>query len=163
MAAYEFVSVWKFDASIEDVGNAIADVMKWPTWWKAVKSVRLLEKGVGEYWLGAVYKHVWSSPLPYAIEFDIEIIDVVPYKRLAGRASGDLIGTGVWTLEEKDGVTTATYEWKVRTSKLWMNLIAPLAKPIFKWAHNKVMDQGERGLKKLLLAGHPQKPTPHED
>ena len=48
--------------------------------------------------------------------------------------------------------TTVTYEWNVRTTKPWMNVAAPLARPIFRWNHNVVMHQGGEGLAALLGA-----------
>lgn len=39
-----------------------------------------------------------------------------------------------------------TYEWVVRTTERWMNLLAPLARPAFAWNHNVVMRQGGEGL-----------------
>jgi hypothetical protein len=47
-------------------------------------------------------------------------------------------------------VTAVTYEWKVRTTKRWMNLLAPLARPIFDYNHNVVMRWGGEGLARRL-------------
>ena len=48
---------------------------------------------------------------------------------------------------EPDGDgTLVTIYWNVRTSGLWLNLLAPLLKWLFTWNHNCVMAQGERGL-----------------
>ena len=68
-------------------------------------------------------------------------------RTLAGDATGELEGTGVWTLtEEANGVTVARYDWNVRTTRRWMNLLAPLARPIFKANHDLVMRAGAKGL-----------------
>ena len=39
---------------------------------------------------------------------------------------------------------------QVRTTKRWMNLAAPIARPLFKWNHDIVMQQGGKGLACLL-------------
>ncbi|HKQ32652.1 MAG TPA: polyketide cyclase, partial [Thermodesulfobacteriota bacterium] len=44
------------------------------------------------------------------------------------------------------------YDWQVETTKPWMNLIAPLARPIFKWNHDVVMKWGAEGLARRLGA-----------
>ena len=66
-------------------------------------------------------------------------------------AHGELAGTGRWRFfDERE--TAVTYEWNVRTTKPWMNVAAPLARPIFRWNHNVVMHQGGEGLAALLGA-----------
>jgi hypothetical protein len=69
---------------------------------------------------------------------------------LAGRATGELEGTGVWTLREEDGVTLARYDWNIRTTRWWMNLVAPLAGGAFRSNHDFVMRSGVKGICSLL-------------
>jgi hypothetical protein len=42
------------------------------------------------------------------------------------------------------------YEWNVTTSKRWMNLVAPVARPVFAWNHDVVMRWGGEGLAREL-------------
>jgi hypothetical protein len=42
------------------------------------------------------------------------------------------------------------YEWNVATSKAWMNLLAPVARPVFEWNHDWVMARGGEGMARLL-------------
>ena len=49
-------------------------------------------------------------------------------------------------------MTTMRHEWQVRTTKRWMNLAAPIARPLFKWNHDMVMQRGGKGLAGLLDA-----------
>ena len=39
-------------------------------------------------------------------------------------------------------VTAVVYEWNVSTTKPWMNLLAPIARPLFAWNHDWVMRNG---------------------
>ena len=48
------------------------------------------------------------------------------------------------------GVTEVLYEWNVSTTKPWMNLLAPVARPAFEWNHDWVMSHGGTGIAKLL-------------
>jgi len=66
------------------------------------------------------------------------------------RASGELDGTGVWTLREEGGQTVARYDWNIRTTRWWMNLLAPLARGVFKSNHDVVMRSGAAGICGLL-------------
>ncbi len=71
---------------------------------------------------------------------------------IEGRARGELEGTGCWTFDEADGITIVRYDWRVATTKAWMNLLAPLARPLFAWNRDVVMAWGQAGLLRLLAA-----------
>ena len=49
-------------------------------------------------------------------------------------------------------MTAVLYEWDVRTSKRWMNALAPVAQPLFDHNHNLVMRWGGEGLARRLGA-----------
>jgi hypothetical protein len=69
---------------------------------------------------------------------------------MSGEAGGALTGTGHWRLYEDAGVTAVTYEWNVRTTKTWMNVLAPVARPVFAYNHDVVMRWGGEGLARRL-------------
>jgi hypothetical protein len=71
-------------------------------------------------------------------------------QRIEGRASGELEGLGVWTLRADGGWTEVRYDWSVRTTKRWMNLLTPVARPFFAWNHDVVMRWGGEGLARKL-------------
>jgi hypothetical protein len=75
---------------------------------------------------------------------------VEPMSLIEGEAIGELTGTGRWHLTESEGLTTARYDWNVSTTKAWMNLLAPVARPLFKWNHDVVMNWGAEGLANKL-------------
>jgi hypothetical protein len=147
VANYRFVTIWQLRAPIDDVWNAIYEAEKWPSWWKGVQSVTLVP-GRDE----SVRRFVWKSFLPYELVFEMESTRVEAPRRLEGRASGELEGTGVWSLSENAGITTVQYVWDVKTTRWWMNILAPLARPAFAWNHDYVMKRGAEGLAKLLNA-----------
>ena len=131
--------------------QAIWDSDRWPSWWRGVEAVTTLEEGNGEG-VGSLGRYVWKSKLPYRLEFDTRITLVERPHRMEGQASGELAGTGTWRLYEEDGVTAAVYDWNVRTTAPWMNLLAPIARPVCAWNHDVVMGWGAEGLSKLLGA-----------
>ncbi len=151
MADYHFVTTWKLRSPVEPVWDAIRESEKWPSWWKGVLGVEQLRAGHAEG-VGSVRRYVWRSRLPYNLVFDMEVTGIEPTKRLEGRATGELEGTGVWELSDGAGVTTVVYTWTVRTTRRWMNLLAPVARPLFAWNHDWVMSNGARGLSQLLGA-----------
>ena len=151
MTDYAFVTTWRIEAPIQQVWDAIYHAERWPTWWKGVESVVELEPG-DERGIGALRRFTWKSKLPYRLIFDMRMTRVAPPVALEGKASGELEGMGRWRLSPEDSWTTVRYEWNVRTTKRWMNWLAPLARPLFEWNHNIVMRQGGEGLARMLGA-----------
>ena len=149
MAKYEFVTIWRFLSPLEPVWEMIYHSDRWPTWWKGVERVVLVKKG-DERDIGSIYRYTWKSKLPYRLTFEMQLARVEPMKIIEGTALGELAGKGVWQLSSEDGVTTARYDWKVETTKAWMNLLTPIARPVFKWNHDVVMGWGAEGLAKKL-------------
>ena len=129
------------EAPRDDVFQAIWDSDRWPSWWRGVESVVTLEEGDDEG-VGSLGRYVWKSRLPYRLEFDTRITRVERPHLMEGQATGELAGIGLWRIYEEDGVTAAVYDWNVRTTAPWMNLLAPVARPMFAWNHNVVMSCG---------------------
>jgi len=149
MAQYEFVTIWKFKAPQQRVWDLIFHSEDWPTWWRGVERVEELRAGDANH-VGAVHRYTWKSKLPYRLIFEIETIRVEPISAIEGRAIGELQGIGRWQLLKEGEFTIARYDWKVETTKPWMNLLAPIARPFFKWNHDVVMNWGRQGLEKQI-------------
>ncbi len=150
MAHYTFISTWQIPAPLEQVWEVLYAVESWPTWWRGVEETRILNP---EHPLGTVGSRMastWKSVLPYRIHFITELQEIVVGTRIVASADGDLRGTGRWDLSEHKGGTTAVYTWDVTTTKSWMNLLAPVARPLFAHAHEAVMRWGEQGLRRRL-------------
>ncbi len=149
MADYHFVTTWLLEAPRERVFHAIWDSERWPEWWQGVESVVELEPG-GADKVGSVSRHRWRSRLPYAIEFESRTTRVERPTLIEGLSEVELEGHGRWRLFSQQGVTAVLYEWDVRTTKSWMNALAPLLRPAFRWNHDAVMRRGGEGLARRL-------------
>jgi uncharacterized protein YndB with AHSA1/START domain len=151
VAEYRFLTTWLLEAERPRVWDAIYDSERWPEWWKGVEEATKLvegdESGVGQYG-----RYVWKAKLPYRVEFFIRTTRVERPSLLEGDATGELAGVGRWRFFEQGGLTAVLYEWNVRTTRAWMNRLAPVAGPIFKGNHDYVMRNGGRGLARLLGA-----------
>jgi hypothetical protein len=121
----------------------LRDAERWPEWWRGVERVTTLEPDLH-------YRIAWRSRIPYELEFEFVVSDLDEPRSMSGRASGALVGDGHWRLFEQNGVTAVTYEWNVRTTKAWMNMIGPLARPLFAYNHDVVMRWGGEGLARRL-------------
>src|SRR5262249_15030730 len=142
MADYAFLTTWLLESPREPVFEAIYDQASWPQWWRGVEQAEELRAGDGDDGVGTVARMVWKSLLPYRVEFEVTTKRIERPHLLEGDAVGELSGMGRWRLYEQAGVTAVLYEWNVATTKAWMNLLAPLARPVFEWNHDWVMKRG---------------------
>lgn len=150
MSEYEFLTTWRIDAPLSRVWDAVEDADAWPEWWKGVLRVVKLKDG-DVNGVGSIRRTTWKSALPYTLEFDSEVVRVEHKRCIEARAFGELDGIGVWTFTaESDSRTRVEYDWQVKTTKAWMNILAPVAKPFFRWNHDAIMKWGEQGLKRRL-------------
>ncbi|MGO9292584.1 MAG: SRPBCC family protein [Streptosporangiaceae bacterium] len=151
MAEYHFVSRWQIQAPIERVWEEIYHAERWPDWWKYVVGVDELEPGAADG-VGRRARLLFRTRLPYTLGFDFCLTRVEPPSKLDAEATGELEGTGRWTLTPARGGTLVRYDWDIRTTRWWMNLLAPVARPAFKWNHDELMREGGESLARRLGA-----------
>ena len=149
MTEYAFLTAWRVAAPPEAVFEVIHASERWPEWWDGVESVVKLEEG-DEEGRGSVGRYEWRSAMRYRLEFEMRITRVDRPHRMDGEAVGELTGTGTWRLYEDDGATAVLFDWRVRTTRWWMNALAPIARPVFRWNHGRLMRAGGRGLARRL-------------
>lgn len=150
MSDYEFVTVWNIDAPLAQVWDVIEDAGSWPKWWRGVlSSVEISPGGING--IGGIRRTTWRSALPYKIQFDSELLRLEHQRLIEVRAFGQLEGRGLWQFSAiSDGLTRVQYDWRVRTTKAWMNSLTPIARPFFRWNHDTIMRWGETGLNRRL-------------
>jgi hypothetical protein len=151
LSGYRFLTTWLLRTSRAAAWEVLQDPVRWPEWWRGVQRVVELDGGDADR-VGSRYRVAWRSRIPYDLEFDFVVTGVDPPCCMVGEAEGDLAGSGRWRLFEQDDVTAVLYEWNVRTTKPWMNAIAPLGRPLFERNHDIVMRWGGEGLARRLGA-----------
>ena len=150
-ADYHYISTWRLQAPIERVWAAISQLEQLPAWYPAVQEVQTLTPGDPDA-VGSRVRYLIKGRLPMRLAFEATIARVDPPRELELQAEGDLAGTGRWELQQQGGVTTVRYLWDVQTTRPWMNLAAPIARPLFTWNSKGVMLQAGEGLARLLGA-----------
>jgi uncharacterized protein YndB with AHSA1/START domain len=150
MASYSIVTEWRLEAPIERVFELLHDANAWPDWWPAVTAVDEIRPPTDRTGAGRVLRYAFKGKLPYTLSFDMTVDRVERPTALGGRATGELDGYGLWTLREEDGATLVRYDWNIRTTRWWMNLLAPLAAGAFKSNHDYVMRTGMSGICRRL-------------
>ena len=149
MPQYSFLTTWCLEAPRDQVWDAIYESERWPEWWRGVVAAARLVEG-DPSGVGQVSRYTWRSRLPYDLDFEMTTTRVDRPRLLEGRAEGELAGTGRWRLFQDGDITAVVYDWDVRTTRPWMNLLAPIARPVFAWNHDYVMRAGGKGLARHL-------------
>ena len=148
---YALTTSWQFDAPLEAVWAAVFDAEAWPQWWPGIERVEILERGDADG-VGARQRYTCRSVLPYRLSFVSRVTRVEPLRLLEGQVEGELEGSGCFRLERRDGRVHVRYDWEVRITRRWMNLLAPVARPLFRWNHDALMHAGGTGLARYLKA-----------
>ena len=151
MAHYMFETDWVLTAPVDEVYETLSRPEVFGDWWPSVVSSKTLAEG-DHSGLGKRVEYTIRSPLVYAMTFDVKAIEAERPTRIHTVVRGDLIGTGTYLLEQRPGETHVRFNWYVSTTRRWMNLAAPVARPLFAWAHDRVMQEGCRALARHLGA-----------
>jgi uncharacterized protein YndB with AHSA1/START domain len=149
MALYHFTTHIRVDAPPERVWAVLEDVPTWPTWWRWLLGVHVLDAGRPDG-IGRRYRFEFKTALPYMLAFDSETVRIAPPSMWEARVEGGLAGTGRWEVTEQDGASWIRYTWIVATTKRWMNIVAPVARPAFSWNHELIMRDFATGLARRL-------------
>jgi uncharacterized protein YndB with AHSA1/START domain len=145
-ARYHFVTNFTVTADREQVWETLQDPRDWPSWWRWLKRVDVLDEG-GPDKVGARFRYGFGTALPYTMSFELRLTRVEGPAALEAVASGDLSGSGLWELRPAaQGGAAVTYTWLVETTKRWMNVIAPVARPAFSWNHDVLMRDFAKGV-----------------
>jgi hypothetical protein len=149
MAEYHLQTIWRIKAPLEKVYGAILNSLAWPEWWRGVENVEQTASGDANG-INSIRRYSWRGELPYSLTLDVRATGIKKLLAIEGQAEGDLEGVGRWHFSRKGSVSTVHFEWHVRSTKWWMNLLAPLARTLFIRNHSLIMTQGGEGLARLL-------------
>lgn len=157
---FNLSSTWHLPAAPEAVWAIIADVdMSWPDWWPhcsfAAPLTRTEAKSSSQAdVLTATIAYLnFKAALGYTLTITIHPTSVAAPSEIDFDAGGHLEGTGRVSLspESQGQETRMDIEWRVRPTQRWMNLLTPVAAPIFTAAHALMMRQGQAGLVRALV------------
>lgn len=151
MTDYHLLTIWRIQAPLDAVYAAIQNTAGWTEWWPGVMKVEALATGDADG-INSVLRYVWQGGLPYRVVFDVRATRIEPEVAIEGAVQGDLEGVGRWRFAHAGAVSTVRYEWHVRSTRWWMNLLAPFARTVFIRNHGCLMRQGAEGLARMLRA-----------
>jgi hypothetical protein len=138
VARYRFVTDLRFTAPIDEVYRSVVEPERWLDGWSHAVSVERRSAGA-ETGVGASFVATVRAPLGYRLSARIEVVAAEPLTGLWMTSSGDLDGYARWRLAPHPGGTDVRFTWDVRTTERWMQVLTPVARPIFEWSHGVVV------------------------
>lgn len=150
--SYHFITMFELATRPRHVWETLARSEDWVDWWRWLKKAEVLDQG-DALGIGHVVRHQVSSPLRYRLSYVGMVTHAEEPVMSRFQADGDLDGIGQFGLEDtQSGTTLITFHWLVETPKAWMNLLAPLARPLFVWNHHRLMEDFARDLAGVMSA-----------
>jgi uncharacterized protein YndB with AHSA1/START domain len=144
-ARYQFVDRWFVPgASVEEVYDVIGEQLEYPSWWGNVFLSVTGDDGPPRP--GRRASIVSKGFLPYKLRWDTEIVEVERPRRILMTLSGDFEGSGEWKLEDADGGTSATLDWRPAVEKPFVKELTPVLRPLFRANHKWAMRRGQEGI-----------------
>lgn len=146
-AQYHFLSEYRLAGDPEPIWAALEDVTAWPEWWSWMKRVDVIRAATGPDGLGATYRYTVRAPTGYGFVYETEAVAVERLRRIDIISSGEIVGRGRLGIDPRDGgELDLWFAWLVETPKRWMTALAPIARPMFGWNHDRMMDAFGTGL-----------------
>ncbi|MGH2806941.1 MAG: SRPBCC family protein [Actinomycetota bacterium] len=135
---YKFQSIWRVAVAAPVAFEILHDLGSYPAWWREVKEARELDEGV--------FDLRCRSFLPYDLRF-ISRLKVVDRANniLESNLEGDLEGFSRWTIHDDASGSALVFDEEVVTNKRSLNLLAPVARPAFRFNHTLMMRHGRQG------------------
>ncbi len=135
---YHLTTHWYFNAPVEQVWHELVDSDE--QWQQAAARG---EKTIGA---GTIAYNEVKGDLPYTLRFTTEITRFEPPFICEAKSTGDLVGSGKWVLEPRDGGTAATFYWDVGMSNPVLNLLSkvPFVRDAMVQNHDQVMQEDYR-------------------
>ena len=149
LSEYRFMTRWRVEAAREEVFAVLTDSKSLTRWWPSVyRRVQQLAPPTGPGGVGKRLRLDTQGWLPYRLRWELCVVEHQEPSRLALEASGDFVGSGVWTLAQDGDATEVKYDWSVRVHKPLLRYLGFLFKPVFALNHRWAM---ARGLESLEL------------
>ena len=146
---YHFVTHWRVKAPREEVFEVLTDSESLTRWWPSVyRNVQPIAPSTGPGGVGKRLLLDTQGWLPYRLRWELCVVEHQPSSRLALEATGDFVGSGVWTLTQNGDMTELRYEWAIRAQNPLLRYLSFLLKPVFSLNHRWAM---ARGLESLEL------------
>jgi hypothetical protein len=149
MTSFTLVTHWQVAASIDEVAAILAEPERFPDWWSDVYlSVAELDPGDADG--GRSVALVTRGWLPYTLRWQGKVAESRRPHGWTVEATGDLVGRGIWRLQQLGPLADITYDWRIVVEKPILKRLTPLLRPLYAANHRWAMARGLEGLTREL-------------
>lgn len=145
---------WRIDAPTERVWAALADADRYADWWPFLRG---LDTGEG-FVDGAVWTCAVRPPLPYSVRFRVHLVRIVPGRSVRAAVSGDVTGDATLEVSPEGDSTALALRSELRPSRPLLRGLSLVARPVARWGHDAVLDQGVERMVRLGVDGSSSSP-----
>ena len=138
MAHYRFVTELRVGAPIGDVYRLLIEPEGWLDAWRDALRVDRVRNGDADG-RGGAFEATVRAPFGYRLSARVAIAAADRPIRLDMVVVGDLQGTGRWDLAERGAATDVRFDFDVRSTPAWMDLLTPVFRPVFERSHHRVV------------------------
>jgi len=141
---------WTVPGTPSEVYEVLLDTEHYVDWWPEVfKSVTVVHQGSPEGG-GKIANVQTKGVLPYHLNWRITVVEPTAPAGFTVKASGDLVGQGIWFLRAEADQTAVQYDWTVRVEKPIVRTLAPVLRPLLAFNHKWAMARGQEGLSREM-------------
>jgi hypothetical protein len=145
---FHFDRTWPFDLPAAALWDVLNQTDEFPIWWTWLREFR----ADGGLESGTTAHCVVKAPLPYSLRLDVRIDTVRPAELLTATVTGDLSGRArLEVTDHADGRCSARLVWSVEVCEPRMRTAARLARPVFEWGHEWVVNTGVAQFRRRAL------------
>ena len=138
-SAFVYDKAFDFAVCRDALWDALNDTEQFPQWWPWLRSF----DATGEKLVpGTVAKCAVRAPLPYTLEFDVRIEQVVAGQSIDTVVSGDLEGPARLEVGGDGDNSSARLTWSVELRLPFLSAASRFARPVLLWAHDRIVSTG---------------------
>jgi hypothetical protein len=108
-----------------------------------------------EFVAGARWACVIQPPLPYALRFDLRLVEVEAPTLAVARLDGDIVGEARLDVTQVGDGAQARLVSDLAPGNRMLQAVARLARPVARYGHDWVLDTGARQFRQHALAPEP--------
>jgi uncharacterized protein YndB with AHSA1/START domain len=116
-------------------------------WWPWLRSFE-----GGELRTGAIAHCTVQAPLPYALHFDVHVLEVVERARVVTEVRGDLAGPARLMIAPAGTGCEARLTWELDLRAPLLRRLALVGRPLMAWAHDRIIEHGLDEFERRALA-----------
>jgi hypothetical protein len=132
-----FDRAWSFPVSAAELWAVLEQTHRYPEWWAWLRELDV--EGLRP---GATAHCTIRPPLPYALNFRVDVETVEPQRLVAGQVGGDLEGPARLEIHPDGDGCQARLVWELRLGSPGLRRLSLVARPAMVWGHDRVVALG---------------------